>query len=634
MAGIFSVVLIASFWGGCITVLFLLVNKLFKKALPASWHYHIWFVVIVRLLFPVFITVSVEPAIIDQYKNVLQTETPANTTDDTERMTATQIGDARADEQIISPSAENTAINMVDRVFQVNDLWMIWFVISVVLIAYKFLSYFLYARKLRIHCVLPSQREMNVFFKRKGHLNVRRNVAFFKNKGAQTPIAMGLFNLAIILPDKEYSDTRLDYIVHHELTHIKRRDIGVKWLYEIVKAVHWFNPLVYIAAKNSAFYCEISCDAEVLKDKTTNQRKEYSMTILNLISQAINPKTPMCVSMHSGKANLKKRIQYILNNGQSKKNIGLATAIAMIIFAFCACSSVQLQETPRSPQQPEPMVNVETPMEKTVDPPIHAKEKTNILIAGIDDSGEFGNADTIIVASFDAATNYISLLSVPRDTYLSPSEATVSGLKQQGIEIPPDIKLGQLTAYAQTDGMESLQKEISNTLGIPIDYYIKMDSPAFKKIVDAAGGVNMTIPEGGLYYIDPMQDLEISLDEGLQHLDGEKAMMLVRYRHTYKQGDLDRIGVQQQFLQAIYSKIMNGDNLIEKSTTFLSVLIENTETNLTLNDIASYLRYIPKMSADSMQTFQLPLGTEEINSILYVVFDKEVFESSVADIFR
>lgn len=317
MAGIFNSVLITSFWGGCLTVLFLLVNKLFKKKLPVSWHYYIWLIVMIRLLVPAFITVSVEPkeaAIVSQAKNILQMETPANTIptiDSYGEMTVTQTSDIQTDDQIISPSVKDTAANIVNQVFQANNLWILWLSIAAILIGYKFSSYFLYARKLKASFILPSEYEINIFSKQKESLNMRGNIAFFKNKQTQTPFAMGLFNLMAILPDKEYSDTQLNYIFHHELTHINRHDIAVKWLYEIVKAVHWFNPFVYVASRNASFYCEASCDAKVLKDRTTNERKEYGMTILDLISQAVNPKTPMCISMHSNRSNLKKRIQYM-----------------------------------------------------------------------------------------------------------------------------------------------------------------------------------------------------------------------------------------------------------------------------------------------------------------------------------
>ena len=642
MESMFNFILVASFWGSCLTVLFLLINKLFSKKLPFSWHYYIWLVVIMRLLVPAYITVAVEPnesSIIRQTENILHIEPSRNiisTTDYIENISATQTGNLQVYEPVILPSAEAVGANVfIKQIFRASNLWIIWLSVAAILIAYKLLLYFLYVQKMKGSCVSANENETKIFSQLMDSLNMRGKIAFFKNKGTQTPFVVGIFNLMVILPNRDYSNTQLTYILRHELTHIKRHDILVKWLYEIAKTIHWFNPFVYIAAKNASLYCEASCDAEVLKNKTTYERKEYSMILLDLIKQSINPKTPLCVSMHSNKSNLLKRIQYILNIGQNKKSIKIV--IAAITLLLCACSSIQLQEISQS-EQDAGMDTTKSEIRlisNTNDKPISIKEKTNILIAGLDDGGKSSRADTIIIASFDTKTNYTSLLSIPRDTYLLLSEATVSELKQKGVKIPSEIKFGELTAYTCSDGMEYLQKEITNTLGIHVDYYIKMDMSAFIKIVDAVGGVSMTIPDGGLYYNDPAQNLNISLNEGLQLLDGEKALMFVRYRFSYRNGDLDRIGVQQQFLKEIYSKSLNGNNLVEKATVLISVLTENTETNITFNDFASYLQYIPKINADNIQTFKLPVDVEQYNySRSYVVIDNEEFERSIADVFR
>ena len=80
---------------------------------------------------------------------------------------------------------------------------------------------------------------------------------------------------------------------------------------------------------------------------------------------------------------------------------------------------------------------------------------------------------------------------------------------------------------------------------------VKLD--LFCKIVDAIGGVDVDVPQK-MEYHDPAQDLHISLDAGMQHLDGKSAEHFVRYRSGYVNADLGRLDAQKIFLRAFAEK--------------------------------------------------------------------------------
>lgn len=557
MDSIFHSVLAASFWGGCLTVLFLLVNKLCKRVLPVSWHYYIWIIVLIRLFMPTVITIPVEGKeipFVNQRQGVFEdnkakenVSMPYYFADNL--MQEVYVGQDGKQENRMSIVSQGQAAgrNLIDS----NNVWVIWFGIALVLGFHKAISYLCYVRRIKLHNVLPSEAEMDIFLKQRSNMGIVKNVRFFKNGDVTSPLAMGLLKPTIILPDQVYTATQFIYICRHELTHIKGYDIVFKWICELAKSIHWFNPLVYVATKKACEYCEISCDGKVLKNSGLEERQEYGMTLIDVIGKGIDPKTPMCVSMGSGRKNLKNRINYILNI-EKKKSVVLTFIITMIMVLSCACSGVKLETKGMVSQEGEKAAS--------------AKNIVNVLIAGMDSSNQVdGRADVIMIASFNTVTNKISLMSIPRDTYVVPSQETALKLKQQGITVPEEMKMGELTAYGNGNStMELLQAEVENMFDIPLDYYVKMNMVGFEKIVDAVGGIEMDIPSGGLYYSDPAQNLEIAIDEGVQHLNGNKALQLVRYRKTYTNGDLDRIKLQQQFVRELFKKIVGSDNLLER----------------------------------------------------------------------
>lgn len=125
-----------------------------------------------------------------------------------------------------------------------------------------------------------------------------------------TPFAMGIFKPKIILPSEEFSEKEIGYILRHEVTHIRRKDIAVKLFLMIFRCISWFNPFAYIMVKKAYGDMEITCDEAASKDFTRKEREEYSRTILKGISKA---EFPAVTTYLSPTAKLtKKRIDAVM----------------------------------------------------------------------------------------------------------------------------------------------------------------------------------------------------------------------------------------------------------------------------------------------------------------------------------
>lgn len=157
------------------------------------------------------------------------------------------------------------------------------------------------------------------------------------------------------------------------------------------------------------------------------------------------------------------------------------------------------------------------------------------LIFGCDESGAL--TDTILLASRNSQTGQIGILQIPRDTYAAYTGGSYRKLN------------GAFRALGEKD----VKAFFSRALGVQIHRFASLNLKCVPAIVDAIGGVDLEIPMD-MDYSDPAQGLEIHLQKGTRHLDGEGALSFIRYRSGYVTADLGRIQAQQSFLRAFAKK--------------------------------------------------------------------------------
>ena len=188
----------------------------------------------------------------------------------------------------------------------------------------------------------------------------------------------------------------------------------------------------------------------------------------------------------------------------------------------------------------------------------------NILLYGVD--YDAGGSDTNMLMRFDAVNKTVDIVSLPRDTLMSNGH--------------------KLNSSYNNGGTEALRSNIEDMLGVPVDFYVSVDLKGFIALIDQIGGVDFDVPED-MNYDDPYQDLHIHFKAGLQHLNGQQAMEVVRFRHNNDntgysgQQDLGRIGTQQAFLKTVAQKLMKLENVPAMAETFLKYV----KTDLTLGNL-------------------------------------------------
>lgn len=141
-----------------------------------------------------------------------------------------------------------------------------------------------------------------------------------------TPFVIGLFRPKIYLPSS-ISEQEQDYIILHEQTHIRRLDHIVKMIAFLALAMHWFNPLVWVAFICAVKDMEMSCDERVLKEMGGEIKSAYSTSLLSLATgrRLING-SPLAF----GEGNIKGRIKNVMN---FKKPAAWVIAVSVVLVA-------------------------------------------------------------------------------------------------------------------------------------------------------------------------------------------------------------------------------------------------------------------------------------------------------------
>ena len=149
---------------------------------------------------------------------------------------------------------------------------------------------------------------------------------------AQSPMLVGFFRPTILLPSEHLPDGNARFILAHELTHFRRKDLWKKLLFLMVRCAHWFNPIVYLLNRDFSRWLETSCDEQVVSSLDRDQRKEYGRLLIDYAptSRYMGPK--LYVSFASCRYKLKRRISIMLNSDKKSRSLlGLVLAVALVV---------------------------------------------------------------------------------------------------------------------------------------------------------------------------------------------------------------------------------------------------------------------------------------------------------------
>lgn len=168
------------------------------------------------------------------------------------------------------------------RVFSfvyVNDiLGLIWITGAVILVL-KYIGEYIKLQKFISSIPSVEDERINEILSKVVSTQVPRVV---KTGTVSIPCCFGIFKQTVILPDIKYSDEETYYILLHECSHLRNKDILTKALTNILCALYWWNPLVYLLKKDLNQSLEIRCDGIVARKLDKEKRADYLSVMLKL----------------------------------------------------------------------------------------------------------------------------------------------------------------------------------------------------------------------------------------------------------------------------------------------------------------------------------------------------------------
>ena len=155
-----------------------------------------------------------------------------------------------------------------------------------------------------------------------------------------SPAAFGLIRRRIVLPEIDFTENGLAGTLSHEVTHCRRGDLWIKAVCLLARALHWFNPLVHLAAFRCEMEMELSCDEAVLAGCDENTRAAYGEVMLDIIKRCRRNRGALTTHFNPGKNAVKARFANILYGSGKKRGlwlIAVCLVLCLVAGAIVAC---------------------------------------------------------------------------------------------------------------------------------------------------------------------------------------------------------------------------------------------------------------------------------------------------------
>jgi len=206
-------------------------------------------------------------------------------------------------------------------------------------------------------------------------------------------------------------------------------------------------------------------------------------------------------------------------------------------------------------------------------------EPFTILLMGVDSTSDKLNAnaafngDTLMLITFNPHTLNATVFSIPRDTFVP-----IACIRSSS-------KINSSAAY----GNKCIIDTVQNFTGIKIDYYVKVNFKGVVDMVNALGGIDITVPEKVDFCEQNSKrsfapkDLQC-IKSGYQHMDGEKALAFARHRKSYPTGDFQRVQMQQLVVEAMANRVKTLTS-VNDFYRVLDAVSSNIATNMTTKEM-------------------------------------------------
>lgn len=314
----------------------ILLTPLIDKIYNPKWKSWIWFVIMIRLSVPISLNI-IKPKIsmgIPMVSNIPQSSSSIAANVNTDILSA----------------VTSAATVSIDYLYLVKVLWVVGIAVSLI---YQIFIYIGFKRQVLRWSIPTGDKQAIQCFKRVyKSMGLKKDVRLYTCDIVSSPMMIGLFRPTLLLPHENYSNKELNFIFKHELIHHKKHHILFKLLVLVASCIHWFNPMIYLARAEVNRCIELSCDSDVIRNESYDNRVVYGNTIIDSI--AMNRDNILLTTYFNQNAKfIKERIKGVLDMKSKKKGIVSFVIVmaVMIVMSEAVAFSEEVVDDQAVPSQ-------------------------------------------------------------------------------------------------------------------------------------------------------------------------------------------------------------------------------------------------------------------------------------------
>jgi bla regulator protein BlaR1 len=362
----FEELLLVSAIGGTVVVVGLLIQASISRFVSPKWMYVFWLLIAIRFL------LFVVPASPTSLLNLFGQTSPIQKVDAMPEHSVTNhhvhVGKATNSQFAVMPYEHAKGSLPIGSAGWASGIWTTlisaWLLVLAVLLV-RLLRGLLEIRRIVCRSSDPSAEHSRQYAMLRDQAKVRKSVELRITGEIDSPVSVGIFRQVILLPawcTRELDSQQLDFVLAHELIHVRRRDGAKQLLIHLAATIHWFNPLVWLANRFAGRYLELSCDQQVLNqfsdDASNSINQKYRRTIAQVAIRCAD-----CANSNQMQSALvggfvsfdsklvKNRIAMLSKKDSRSRASGFA--IAGCLLCLFAIGYTDAQTLPQSPQQKE-----------------------------------------------------------------------------------------------------------------------------------------------------------------------------------------------------------------------------------------------------------------------------------------
>lgn len=309
--------------GSIIALIVFFLKPVLKYRVPKWIQYYMWVVILLRLILPLSFPGSVMNAVFSEEHNLNPRINYTSFSETTNIDTTDLLVLTSPSEQDVYNNTDNKTSLYVYHKYLI-PVWLLGLLVTLMINLFGYVKFIRFVNKTN----LPAKpEEVHTLFR----LSKKNGIQLYRNPFISTPMLIGVVKPRIIIPAIDFNQEQLNNILLHELTHLRRFDIVIKWLTMLSVAIHWFNPVVYLIRREINNACELACDEGVIRNLSNKDKQSYGNTLIYVVSEYKEaPLGVLQAKMYEEKKTLKERLNSIMKHNKKSKIIILLSVVLLV----------------------------------------------------------------------------------------------------------------------------------------------------------------------------------------------------------------------------------------------------------------------------------------------------------------